>query len=68
MRDQQSELLVVSLQSTLLVQESLVVSGDTATVTSTGGATQDDIVALALLWDDYKYLNGDIASFLNYKK
>ena len=39
------------------------VSGGTATVTASGGATTDDVVALGLLWDDYKYLNGDIAPF-----
>ena len=49
MKVQQSELQVVSLQSTLLgAGIAAVVSGGTATVTASGGATTDDVVALAI--------------------
>ena len=30
---------------------------------SSGGVTNADVVAQRLLWDDYKYLNGDNAPF-----
>ena len=49
MKVQQSELLVVLLQLTFVgAGIAAAVSGDTATVTSAGGVTNADVVALAI--------------------
>ena len=39
------------------------VSGSTATITAAGGARMMMLLHWQLLWDDYKYLNGDNAPF-----